>query len=123
LIFHDKSLSITAGVSISAIKMKTWTTTLIAAVLFTGSVVGQNELVPEVGVLGECDRYDLKFREVFAEAYKPDVVLRTLWLGGMSEEALFVDALGNIVSLRTKDVTVWSHEHRELVRDGEINPR
>lgn len=94
---------------------------MLSVFLFAQSVVAQTELAPEPGALAEVDRYDLKLREAFSEAYDKDVVLRALLLPSFSPEtALFVDENSRVVTLTPKETSIWSHEHRELVREGSI---
>jgi hypothetical protein len=93
----------------------------LTAVLFVHVAHSQGELSPEPGVLAEVDRYDLKLREAFSEAFEDGVELRAMILGSFSPElAFFVDAQGDLVTLSPKRISIWNHEHRELVRRGAI---
>jgi hypothetical protein len=94
---------------------------ILSVFLFAQSVLAQTELAPEPGALAEVDRYDLKLRAAFSEAYGKDVDLRALLLPSFSPEtALFVDKNSRVVTLSPKETSIWSHEHRELVREGSI---
>lgn len=66
------------------------------------------------------DRYDMKIRHVFAEAFGPNVEFRELGTGGMLEIATFIRG-NEWIELRTAaSASVWDHEHLELVLDGNI---
>lgn len=64
------------------------------------------------------DRYDYKLQIVFAEAYRPDVVLRANVVGSTREGFLFLTRSGHLVTLSSGNASVWLHEYRESVMDG-----
>ena len=97
-------------------------TTLLCATLIGSAVSNaQDELTPEPGVLAEADRYYLKLRKAFSEAYEPGVDLRVIVMTSFfPETAAFIDKNNHLVTLTPKKHSIWSHEHRGMVREGEI---
>lgn len=76
--------------------------------------------MPRWSIPPGMDRYDMKIRHVFAEAYGPGVELRQIATGGMLEIATFIRR-DELITLQTHaGHSVWDHEHFELILDGEI---
>lgn len=76
--------------------------------------------MPRWNIPPGMDRYDMKIRHVFAEAFGPEVEFREVLTGGMLEIATFIRG-DEWIELRTNaSASVWDHEYLELLLDGEI---
>lgn len=75
--------------------------------------------MPRLETPAGTDRYDAKLRHVFKESYTPDAPLRSLITGGLWESVVFVRG-NEVCLLQTRSgVSVWDHEYRERILDGD----
>jgi hypothetical protein len=83
----------------------------------------QEHLVPEPGLLAECDEYDFKVREVFAAVYAEDVICRVVILASFVPEQVVgvrKTESGQEVFSMTPSTAIWDTEVVRMHEAGQI---
>lgn len=85
------------------------------------SLHAQRELMPGMGSSSDDDGYGKKIQQAFSEAYDEKVELRAVYLPSFfPETVLFLNEKGKLVTLEPLEISIWSFEQRELIRNGTI---
>lgn len=99
---------------------------LFSAAVFTvlaRSGAAEDHLVPEPGIFGQLDEYELKVRQVFAGAYDPDVLLRVVIIASFRPEEVAgirkTDKGYEAFAMKPSS-TVWNMELVRLYENGQM---